>query len=308
MKHKPIISIILPTYNGCKYLQGAIKSCIMQTFNKWELIIIDDCSTDETPNVLSHFLRSDDRIQVYRNKINMGLPYSLNRGFNVAAGVYLTWTSDDNYYRPTALDEMFRFLNNNENIDIVYTDYTEIDAKNNILAKRNVSLPEMLAYYNCIGPCFLFKREVYTSKNKYSEDLFLAEDYDFWLRSSGSFVLKPLHKNLYFYRHHSDSLTYKKNKQVAAVVALALERNLPNLYWMKITSHVVIFLRLAKAKWTSKNYIKGCKYLYKGFFTSPRTVLYILCQRIIVLFRKTFRQKNNRKEAEAFIENSVLRQ
>lgn len=98
----PKISIILPTYNGQQYIGEAIESIIEQTFQDWELIIVDDCSSDNTLDIIRKYEKQDLRIKVIHNDVNKKLPASLNIGFKYAKGMYLTWTSDDNMYLPGA--------------------------------------------------------------------------------------------------------------------------------------------------------------------------------------------------------------
>src|SRR3989338_3726440 len=116
----PKISIVLPTFNGSKYIRQAIEGCLNQTYRHIELIVVDDCSTDNTPEIIRSF--ADPRIKYIRNEKNQRLPRSLNIGFAAATGDYLTWTSDYNQYLPTALEEMLRFLESRPDVDFVYTD------------------------------------------------------------------------------------------------------------------------------------------------------------------------------------------
>ena len=112
----PKVSIVLPTYNGAsKYLRQAIESCLNQTYRDIELIVVDDCSTDSTPDVVRSF--NDPRIRYVRNETNQRLPRSLNIGFALTTGEYLTWTSDDNEFLPEAVDVMLDFLTRNKDID-----------------------------------------------------------------------------------------------------------------------------------------------------------------------------------------------
>ena len=108
---------------------AAIQSCLDQTYPNWELIIVDDASTDDTPVRIAQYVAGDSHLRSVRHETNRRLPAALNTGFSQAKGDYLTWTSDDNCYRPNALTEMVAFLESEPEVDIVYTDYTEIDEK-----------------------------------------------------------------------------------------------------------------------------------------------------------------------------------
>ena len=92
-----VVSIVMPVYNGEKYLRQSIASVVNQTFKDWNLIIVDDCSTDSSPEIMNEYAKADDRIQVIHNEVNSKIPASLNNGFEEAAGRYFTWTSDDIY-------------------------------------------------------------------------------------------------------------------------------------------------------------------------------------------------------------------
>ncbi len=193
-----MVSIILPTYNGAKYIRESIQSCLNQTHKDIELIIINDCSTDNTKDIISSF--NDKRIVYIENEKNLGIAESLNKGFRNSKGNHLTWTSDDNYYDKTAIQEML-----NQNCDFVYANYTIINGK-------KVFLGDSLDYKNNIGGCFLYTREVYEKTGDFKKEHLLAEDYEYWLRVRENFKMKKINKFLYFYRLHEDSLT-GKNKQ-----------------------------------------------------------------------------------------------
>lgn len=102
-----LISIVLPVYNGEKYLRESIDSILAQTYKNWELLIVDDCSTDSSSEIAKEYVSKDRRIYYYHNENNLRLPRNLNKGFSLARGNYLTWTSDDNRFKPTALEKMY---------------------------------------------------------------------------------------------------------------------------------------------------------------------------------------------------------
>src|SRR3990170_3452478 len=106
----PKVSIVLPTYNGEKYIRQSIDSCLNQTHENIELIIVDDCSIDNTPEIIKSY--KDSRVKSLRHDQNKFLPHALNTGFSNATGEYLTWTSDDNYYAKEAIEKMVSFLKN----------------------------------------------------------------------------------------------------------------------------------------------------------------------------------------------------
>ena len=90
-KKDSLISIVLPVYNGEKFLEKSIESCLYQTYANWELLIIDDGSVDKSAEIARQYEKRDSRIHYYRNEYNLKLPRTLNRGFSRAKGEYLTW-------------------------------------------------------------------------------------------------------------------------------------------------------------------------------------------------------------------------
>ncbi len=221
---RPRVSIVLPTRNGARYLGEAVASVVAQTFGAWELIIVDDASTDGTPGVVADLVARDGRIRAVRNDRNRKLPGSLNVGFALARGPYLAWTSDDNAYRPEAFGAMVDVLDSDPGADVVYADYSRIDGGGAVVGATAVGGPEELYDGNRIGPCFLYRRAVLEALGGYAEDLFLAEDYDFWLRAAARFSFRPLHRDLYLYRDHGDSLTRTQSGRVLKATERALKR------------------------------------------------------------------------------------
>jgi glycosyltransferase involved in cell wall biosynthesis len=199
------VSIVLPTYNGAKYLRQSIDSCLNQTYKNIELIIVDDGSRDETPQIIRSY--QDERIKYIRHDKNKRLPHALNTGFSKATGDYLTWTSDDNYYAADAIESMIVSLQTNKTIDFVYANYYIINGDGAVLQSISVGPDKKLKEENCIGPCFLYRRKVYEVLGGYNPDEFLAEDYEYWIRVFKRFRMQKLEKFIYWHRLHPESLT-----------------------------------------------------------------------------------------------------
>jgi len=206
------------------------------------------------------------------NSINKKLPGALNVGFGQARGDYLTWTSDDNCYRPEALATMVNYLQSDSGVDIVYCDYTAIDENGKTLEKVIVNNPEHLWNGNCIGACFLYRRALHEKLGGYDENLFLAEDYDFWLRASLFFKLQPLHEDLYLYRRHTGSLTQKERKQD---ISLATERTLAQCVSRipKTELRVQAYLKLCRMAETRRDSGTKRRYVLKAIVASPGYML-----------------------------------
>lgn len=227
---KKKISIVLPVYNGENYISESVESIISQTYRNWELIIVNDCSTDNTLCICEGFASKDDRIKVISNEKNLKLPGTLNAGFCLATGDYYTWTSDDNMYRPEALEVLARTLDHNPDAVMVYSDLTDIDGNGNIIESESLSDPEYIVTGNVIGACFLYTAVVAKQVGEYDESLFLAEDYDYWIRLYSCGKIIHIMDDLYLYRRHEESLSETKKAFVNEMTYNALDKNFEMLF------------------------------------------------------------------------------
>ncbi len=211
--HRPSVSIVMPVYNGEKYLREAVDSVLGQTLEDWELILVNDCSTDSTLAIMEAYRAEDARIRVISNETNRKLPLSLNIGFGHARGKYFTWTSDDNRYLPEALEEMMGYLEKSQETGMVYGDMDYIDEEGEKTGSVSRE-PEELYGSNCVGACFLYRREAAEAVGGYDPDLFLVEDYDYWIRIARRYPVAHLPHCLYEYRNHGRSLTQTKAEKI----------------------------------------------------------------------------------------------
>ncbi len=211
----PKVSIVLPVYNGERFLRESIDSVFAQTFSDWELICVNDCSTDNTPRILEEYARKDSRVRVIHNKENQRLPRSLNIGFGEAKGEFLTWTSDDNAYLPEALQTMHDALEQNGNCPMVVADMEYIDDGGRVTGRAQPFDRQKVCTENCVGACFMYRRVVMEEIGGYDSSLFLVEDYEYWLRMRkhcGDFFHIP--QILYRYRFHESSLSATRQHDV----------------------------------------------------------------------------------------------
>ncbi len=212
----PKISVVLPVYNGERFLRESIDSILNQTFCDWELIIVNDCSTDGTRQIAEEYVSKDQRIFLINNVQNLKLPGSLNIGFRKAKGQYLTWTSDDNLYLPEAFEEMAAYLDKADfpmvcaNMEII----NEEGAITGIFPKYN---KEQMIHNDRVGACFMYRRDVLEKIGEYDPEWFLVEDYEYWLRiyyECGE--IGHIDTVLYRYRDHDGSLTNTRLKDIKA--------------------------------------------------------------------------------------------
>lgn len=119
-----LVSVIMPSYNTAEYIKNSIDSVIRQTYKNWELIIVDDCSTDNTDEIVGSF--NDSRIRYFKNEKNSGAAVSRNRALREAKGKWIAFLDSDDLWLPEKLEKQLEFMAEN-NYHFSYTDYDEID-------------------------------------------------------------------------------------------------------------------------------------------------------------------------------------
>ncbi len=218
MARRPLVSIVLPTYNRADLLPQALASCLTQTLSDLEVIVVDDGSTDQTAEIVEETSRKDPRVRLLQ-RAHEGLVASLNAGFREARGRCLTWTSDDNLYDAMALEVLVRALETHPGMGFVYTDERTIDARGEILKEHRLPEPEIMAREGGIGGCFLYRREVYELLGEYSQQDALNEDDEYVMRIARTFPLLHVPQVLYSYRLHPRSLTAQHGIEAILVAA-----------------------------------------------------------------------------------------
>jgi glycosyltransferase involved in cell wall biosynthesis len=197
------VSIILPTLCGSRYLSQSIKSCLEQTHENIELIIIDDFSLGgQTLKTVKSF--NDKRIRYYRNRKSMGLSRCLNVGLKKSQGDYITCSTDDSFFGKAAIENMLSYLLET-NEKCVYTSFYCF--RNDDLEKKSLVrlYDTSLMARHCFA-CFLFDREVMDQTGLFDADIYFTQYYDYWLRVSKKFKIAFLDDPLYYSRLHPDSL------------------------------------------------------------------------------------------------------
>jgi glycosyltransferase involved in cell wall biosynthesis len=121
-----MVSIITPTYNCEAFIDETIRSVLHQTFTDWEMIIVDDCSSDKTLHIIRHYAHEDSRIRCFSNETNCGAAYSRNRALREAKGEWIAFLDGDDVWLPTKLEEQLDFMQTN-NYAFTYHEYEEID-------------------------------------------------------------------------------------------------------------------------------------------------------------------------------------
>lgn len=200
------VSIGIPFYNSADYLDLAIKSVIFQNFQDWELILIDDGSTDNSLEIANKYAALDQRIRVISDGKNKRLPERLNQIIDEAKYKYIARMDADDIMHPERISRQLEYLIKN-NIDGVATSYYTINRNNHVIDKRVFLIKEFHIndfykgnYYIC-HPSILAKKEWFI-RNRYSKEYDRAEDYELWIRSllNKDFNFHVIDDCLMFYR------------------------------------------------------------------------------------------------------------
>jgi GT2 family glycosyltransferase len=210
----PRVSVVLPVYNHGRFLPGAIESLCAQTFADFELIIVNDGSTDDTRAVLDAV--TDPRISVIHQE-NRRLPTALNVGFARARGELFTWVSADNYCAPLFLEGLVGALDRYPEAAFAYSAFAWIDAADRIAGihrDQAVSYRALLKQNPGLA-AFLYRRSVCAAVGEYDPALEGAEDWDMWLRIAERAPAVYVPEILYYYRLHGDSMTAAVPDRVA---------------------------------------------------------------------------------------------
>jgi glycosyltransferase involved in cell wall biosynthesis len=202
------VSILMNAYNAEQYIREAIDSVYSQTYTDWEIILIDNCSTDKTKQIVETY---DNRIKYYKTRKNVPLGAARNFGLKYCKGEYLAFLDTDDIWLSSKLDKQVSILNENRNYFMCYTGVIIIDE----FGKRFKELiPKNKSGY--LFPNLLVKNEVNMQsvliRNEnisIREDMFFSPDYNLWLNVSAKWQISVIKEKLIKYRVHNNSLTKK---------------------------------------------------------------------------------------------------
>lgn len=147
-----MITIITPNYNCERFIDQTIKSVLAQTYSDWEMIIIDDCSTDNSYQIALEYASKDSRIKVIRNEVNSGAAVSRNNALDIAKGEYIAFLDSDDLWESDKLEMQLKFMQEN-NCDFCYSRYDLID-ENNASLNKTAKIVKRLSYFKYLHHCY----------------------------------------------------------------------------------------------------------------------------------------------------------
>lgn len=194
------ISVVMPVYNGEQFVAKAVESILNQTFNDFELIIIDDKSTDNSVKIIKSF--DDSRIKLIQNERNFGIATSLNKGIKYARGQYIARMDADDISYPNRLEEQISFLEKNPGVSVLGTYASLFDEDGRIWGnhRRPVvpTLRDWLWGSQVIHASVMMRKQDVQDAGGYDSRTYRVEDYDLWLRMfKKGYVIRTLPKILY---------------------------------------------------------------------------------------------------------------
>ena len=230
-----LVSIIVPVYNAERFLKDTINTILNQTYKNWELILVDDCSTDKSVNIINKYSKKDKRINLVKNKVNSKAAVSRNNGIKKSSGRYLCFLDADDLWDKQKLEKQVSFMKNN-NCAFSFTGYEFADKDGNPNGKK-VFIPNKINYKQALKNTTIWTSTVMFDMKKLSkEDIYMpnvkSEDTATWWK-----VLKKidcaygLNEILSFYRRTQGTLSSNKLEAIKRIWNLYRNQEQLNLFF-----------------------------------------------------------------------------
>ncbi|NNF02070.1 MAG: glycosyltransferase [Bacteroidia bacterium] len=208
------VTVLLPVYNGEKYLEDACRSVLNQSFHDFELLIINDGSSDRTSEIINSF--SDPRLRVVNNEQNIGLIKTLNKGIDLAKSDLIARMDADDICRPKRLQLQVDFMNENPDIAISGGLFQAIGTSTSNVVKQptnpDVIKSKLLFHTVLAHPTVIYRKEALVKNSLYYDESYKhAEDYELWVRASRRVKISNLNEVLIDYRFHDKQVSAEFN-------------------------------------------------------------------------------------------------
>lgn len=209
------VSIIMPNYNCEKFIEETINSVLAQTYENWELLIVDDCSTDRSAEIIRNYCKNDDRIKLFIQKNNLGGAAARNRALREATGKWIAFLDSDDLWLPKKLEKQLAFMAEN-GYRFSYTAYEHVDEKGDplgllVTGPKKVTKRKMFRY--CYPGCLTV---IYDSSEigvvQIPDEIGTGEnDYAMWLKVCKKYTCRYLAETLSLYRVRENSMSHKSS-------------------------------------------------------------------------------------------------
>lgn len=276
MSIKPFFSIILSINNGENFIEDCFNKIFDQTFTDYELIVIDDASTDNTLNKIYTWVPKFRNLTVLRNGINRGLTYSLNKGIGIAKGQYIARIDVDDLWHPEKLMKQYDFLKNHHNVGVLGTNGHAIDKIGNyvrktILPEDDIGIKKRIFKRNpFIHSAIVIKRALLNMHGGYNNRFKYTQDYELWLRLYDKTVFHNLQEPLVFKRILDDNISATKWKyQLQTTIHIRFNfyrsRKVPFYYYFLLLPDVAKSCLPTKSKIWKRRIVKALKRMTSFF-------------------------------------------
>ncbi|MGL6196499.1 MAG: glycosyltransferase family 2 protein [Thermoguttaceae bacterium] len=222
------VSVIIPTYNRAQFICESLGSVFAQTYQDFEIIVVDDGSTDNTEEVLAPYM---DRIR-YVKQENCGAAIARNRGIFLSTGKYIAFLDSDDMWYPTKLEKQVAVLEENDSVGFVYCNGAYGKSPDSLIAGQVFSktsppsgyIFNQIAFHNTIWtPSILIRREVFIKSGVFDPTLRRVEDYDLWLRICYFFNGVFIPEALFFVREHTGRISNHINHELSCCRSLEIQ-------------------------------------------------------------------------------------
>lgn len=310
---QPLISVVLPVFNGEKTIFETVQSILNQTFDNWELIIINDGSQDSTLDIIQKFESAEPRLRIFSYP-NAGLAASRNRGIALSLGEYISFIDADDLWTSNKLKSQLTALQDNPKAFVAYswTDYIDADGKfvksgRHTTDTGDVYQKLLLCNFLENGSNPLVRKEVFAIVGGFDESLSAAEDWDMWLRLAAryEFVVVPEVQILYRLSMNSMSANLKRQERTCLTVinkAFSTPRAESLGHLKKYTiSNIYIYLTFKSLevnpdkvdRWISTVFLWKTLQYNPGFFKQKK-IIFIAIFRILFPFLYFYLKRNKR--------------
>ena len=279
-----LASIIIPAYNASKHITETIRSVLNQTYPNWELIIIDDGSSDNTLEIIHDLSKSEPRIK-YVTKKNSGVSDTRNMGISLAKGEFISFLDADDIWHDTNLEEKIRFIIKH-NIDAAYSKCEKIDSNskslNTILTGSDTPLLNDILFlkgnYITAPSGIVLKKNVLDAIDGFDINLSNNADQDLWIRIlSNNFKIKLISEVLWQYRVHAYNMSSNialLEKDSFYIFNKAIKNNLYKTLVLKQKAFSKLNLMLAGSWWKNgNNKMRGMYFILKAFINYPPIII-----------------------------------
>ena len=228
-----MVTIAIPFYNAEQFLSLAIDSVIAQTYPNWQLLLVDDGSTDNSLKIAREYAQKDNRISVFSDGENKNLGFRLNQIPSLVNTKYLARMDADDIMHPERIERQIEILQKHTDIDVLGTNAYTIDKNNNVigLRKKTAHSPELQQVKGFIHPTIIAKTEWFRN-NPYDVDAVRMEDAELWYRTSNKYKFVSLSEPLLFYREIGNNY-YKKYFLANTSKHYILRKYPNNSFWKK---------------------------------------------------------------------------